>query len=107
MQYFSSYKWFSAWFQEFECIKISKIHFPLELKLIISRSLTEMEESKRKLDWANSAPTYPQTGHHSRHRFWSGIFKNIITHYYMNFSTSIYSVYISPRKMVYPQTPNT
>ena len=22
-----------------------------------------------KLDWANSAPTYPQTGHHSRHRF--------------------------------------
>ena len=20
-----------------------------------------------KLDWANSAPTYPQTGHHSRH----------------------------------------
>ena len=24
---------------------------------------------KVKLDWANSAPTYPQTGHHSRHRF--------------------------------------
>ena len=24
---------------------------------------------KQKLDWANSAPTYPQTGHHSRHRF--------------------------------------
>ena len=24
---------------------------------------------KEKLDWANSAPTYPQTGHHSRHRF--------------------------------------
>ena len=23
----------------------------------------------RELDWANSAPTYPQTGHHSRHRF--------------------------------------
>ena len=23
----------------------------------------------KKLDWANSAPTYPQTGHHSRHRF--------------------------------------
>ena len=23
----------------------------------------------RKLDWANSAPTYPQTGHHSCHRF--------------------------------------
>ena len=22
-----------------------------------------------ELDWANSAPTYPQTGHHSRHRF--------------------------------------
>ena len=22
-----------------------------------------------KLDWANSAPTYPQTGHHSRHGF--------------------------------------
>ena len=26
-------------------------------------------ENKEKLDWANSAPTYPQTGHHSRHRF--------------------------------------
>ena len=25
--------------------------------------------SINKLDWANSAPTYPQTGHHSRHRF--------------------------------------
>ena len=23
----------------------------------------------RKLDWANSAPTYPQTGHHSRNMF--------------------------------------
>ena len=22
-----------------------------------------------QLDWANSVPTYPQTGHHSRHRF--------------------------------------
>ena len=48
MQYFSSYKWFSAWLQEFECIKISKINFPLELKFIKSRSLTEMGESKRK-----------------------------------------------------------
>ena len=47
-QYFSSYKWFSASLQEFECIKVSKIHFPLELKLIKCRSLSEMEESKRK-----------------------------------------------------------
>ena len=28
-----------------------------------------MHKSKTKLDWANSAPTYPQTGHHSCHRF--------------------------------------
>ena len=47
-QYFSSYKWFSPSLQEFECIKVSKIHFPLELKLIKCRSLSEMEESKRK-----------------------------------------------------------
>ena len=58
---------------------------------------------KLKLDWANSAPTYPQTGHHSRHRFWSGIFKNIITHYYMNFSTSIYSVYIFQGRWCIPR----
>ena len=30
------------------CIKVSKIHFPLEVKLIKCRSLSEMEESKRK-----------------------------------------------------------
>ena len=60
-------------------------------------------ESYLKLDWANSAPTYPQTGHHSRHRFWSGIFKNIITHYYMNFSTSIYSVYIFQGRWCIPR----
>ena len=47
-QYFSSYKWFSASLQEFECVKVSKILFPLELKLIKCRSLSEMEESKRK-----------------------------------------------------------
>ena len=47
-QYFSSYKWFSASLQEFGCIKFSKIHFPLELKLNKCRSLSEMEESKRK-----------------------------------------------------------
>ena len=58
---------------------------------------------QNKLDWANSAPTYPQTGHHSRHRFWSGIFKNIITHYYMNFSTSIYSVYIFQGRWCIPR----
>ena len=26
-------------------------------------------KNNTELDWANSAPTYPQTGHHSRHRF--------------------------------------
>ena len=32
-------------------------------------SLASPEGYGEKLDWANSAPTYPQTGHHSRHRF--------------------------------------
>ena len=27
------------------------------------------KQTTYQLDWANSAPTYPQTGHHSRHRF--------------------------------------
>ena len=30
------------------CIKVSKIHFPLEVKLIKCRSLSEMDESQRK-----------------------------------------------------------
>ena len=30
--------------------------------------------SFNQLDWANSAPTYPQTGYHSRNMFWLGIF---------------------------------
>ena len=29
----------------------------------------ESTKTKEKLDWANSAPTYPQTGHHSRNMF--------------------------------------
>ena len=40
---------------------------------ILRQKLTKLEFFQRqnnlKLDWANSAPTYPQTGHHSRHRF--------------------------------------
>ena len=31
--------------------------------------LSKVLKTLWKLDWANSAPTYPQTGHHSRHRF--------------------------------------
>ena len=61
---------------------------------------------QRKLDWANSAPTYPQTGHHSRNMFSLGIFvmgpclcdiilrENMINHLYKNLSNSIYNIFI-------------
>ena len=47
------------------------------MQALISKSADYLDEYifsqnhvfKYKLDWANSAPTYPQTGHHSRHRF--------------------------------------
>ena len=49
--------------------RVNKNEFCWEKKK--KKKFTNTEDSKinKKLDWANSAPTYPQTGHHSRHRF--------------------------------------
>ena len=76
-----------------------------------------------KLDWANSAPIYPQTGHHSRNMFSLGMFvmgpllcdiilrENMINHLYKNLnyknlSNSIYNIFILQAKW-YPQTTDT
>ena len=74
----------------------------------------KMTHSMKKLDWANSAPTYPQKGHHSRNMFSLGIFvmgpllcdiilrENTINHLYKNLSNSIYNIFYFASKMVSP-----
>ena len=64
-----------------------------------------------KLDWANPAPTYPQTGHHSRNMF-DWVFpmgpllcdiilrENIINHLYKNLSNSIHNIFYFASKMI-------
>ena len=73
---------------------------------------------KLNLDWANSAPTYPQTGHHSHNMFSQGIFvmgpllcdiilrENMINHLYKNLNNSIHKIFIMQSKW-YPQTTDT
>ena len=57
-------------YQKVDCFE----RWPDEIYIKIINKYVILNKVRNKqiyeeLDWANSAPTYPQTGHHSRHRF--------------------------------------